>query len=189
MPRQIEYFTASGRSILRLAQNIAIRLQHPEIMPDHILLAMTRARDTNAYHALVDVDVIESKLARYLSLLHPANNEHPLRFEGVDFAEQSEELFRLSMVDATLRGYDYIASTHLLIGMMRLQSDIVDDILEHFSLERKQVIKASEYYFEHSVEVEKHRIPISITDEDNIGCLPAIREALNELTRKRKNDD
>ena len=189
MPRQIEYFTSSGRTVLRLAQNIAIRLQHGEIMPDHILLAMTRAKETNAFRALQDVDVIEGKLARYLSVLHPANNDHPLRFEGVSFADESEELFRLSMVDATLRGYDYIASAHLLIGMMRLKSPLVDDILAHFSLDRKQVIKATEYYFEHSIEVEKRRIPISEVDEETIGCLPAIREALYELTRKRKNDD
>lgn len=189
MPRQIEYFTASGRTVLRLAQNIALRLQHPEIMPNHILLAMTRAKDTNAYRALEDVDLIESKLARYLSILQPANNKHPLHFEGVVFSEESEELFRLSMVDATVRGYDYIASAHLLIGMMRLQSAIVDDMLEHFSLERKQVIKATETYFQHSVETEKYRIPISVTDDDAIGCLPALIEALNELTRKRKNDD
>ncbi len=189
MPRQIEYFTASGRKVLRLAQNIALRLQHGEITPDHILLAMTRAKDTNAYYALQDVDVIEGKLARYLSVLHPANNKHPLRFEGVKFSDEAEELFRLSMIDATLRGYDYIASAHLLIGMMRLKSQVVDDILAHFSLERKQVIKATETYFEHSIEVEKHRIPISVTDDDAIGCLPALREALYELTRKRKNDD
>lgn len=187
MPRQIEYFTGSGRTVLRLAQNIAIRLQHPDIMPDHILLAMTRASDTNAYHALLDVDVIEGKLARYLSVLHPANNDHPLRFQGVEFAEESEELFHLSMIDATRRGDAYIASAHLLVGMMRLKSPIVDDILEHFSLERKQVIKATEYYFVHSVEAEKHRIPIVM--EDNNGCLSALQEALYILIGKQTNHD
>jgi|GEM_PF-5998109 len=189
MPRQIEYFTASGRKILRIAQNIALRQQHDEIAIDHILLAMTRATDTNAYHALQDVDIIDGKLARFLSVFHPANTDHPLKFKGVEFSDEAQTLFNLALMDAKVRGYDYIASTHLLVAMARLNSPIVDAILEHFSLERKAVIKAVEYYFEHSIEVEKHRIPIDIADDENIGCLPALRDILNELTRKRKHDE
>lgn len=189
MPRQIEYFTTSGRKILRIAQNIALRQLHEEITVDHILLAMTRASDTNAYHALQDVDIIDGKLARYLSVLHPANTDHPLRFQGVQFSDEAQTLFNLALVEAKLRAYDYIASAHLLIAMTRLNSPTVDAILEHFSLERKAIIKAAEYYFEQSIEVEKHRIPIEVADEDNIGCLPALRDILYDLTRKRKNDE
>lgn len=186
MARTIEHFTSSGRQILRLSQNIAIRLQHDRITPDHLLLAMARAADTNAYFALQDVDIIEGKLARYLSVVHPASNDHPLRFDGVQFADETQQLFHLSRIDATLRGDDYIASTHLLIGMMRLPNALIDDVLTHFSLDRKTVIKAAEYYFEYSIEVPKHRIPIALNETDDpIGCLAALRDALNALIRKR----
>lgn len=186
MARQIEHFTSSGRRILRLSQNIAIRLQHDRITPDHLLLAMTRANDTNAFFALQDVDIIEGKLARYLSVIHPATNDHPLRFEGVEFADETQQLFHLSRIDATLRGDDYIASAHLLIGMMRLPNSLIDDVLVHFSLDRKTVIKATEYYFEYSVELAKHRIPISVTaDDDPMGCLAVLQDVIHTLTRKR----
>lgn len=189
MPRQIEHFTSSGRKILRLAQNVALKAQHSEIAADHLLLAMTRANDTNAFFALQDVDIIESKLARFLSVLHPPTKDHPLRFEGVAWSEEVQDLFKLSLIDATIRGYDYIASAHLLVGLMRLNSKTVDAILEHFSLERKEVIKAVEVYFDHSIEAEKHRIPISVGQDEAMGCLPMLQELLYELTRKRKNDE
>lgn len=189
MPRQIEHFTTSGRKIIRLAQNAAIKSQHSEITADHIFLAMTRANDTNAFFALQDVDIIESKLARFLSVLHPPAKDHPLRFEGVSFSDEIQDLFRLSLIDATIRGYDYIASAHLLMGLMRLNSKTVDAILEHFSLDRKEVIKAIEIYFDHSIEAEKHRIPINVGQDENLGCLPMLQELLYELTRKRKNDE
>ncbi|GAB5492746.1 MAG: hypothetical protein Phog2KO_29610 [Phototrophicaceae bacterium] len=189
MPRQIEHFTASGRKVIRLARNIAIRAQHSELSVDHIMLAMTHAKDTNAYHALQDVDIIDSKLAPYLSILHPPTKDHPLRFDGLRFGDEIQDLFRLSFLDATLRGHDYIASAHLLIGLMRLNSQTITAILEHFSLERKELIKATEYYFDKSVEAEKHRIPISVASEENLGCLPMLQTILLELSRKRKNDE
>ncbi|MEM9954699.1 MAG: Clp protease N-terminal domain-containing protein [Chloroflexota bacterium] len=185
MPRQRDYFTSSGNRILRVAQAIAMRLQHETIDPDHILLAMTRTQNTDAYLALHDVDVIESKLSPYLSSKHPAKRKHPLHFQGVEFSDASQEVFRLSLIDATLRGDDYIASAHLLIGLMRVPSAMMDDILAHFSLERKAVIKATEYYLDHSIEDAKVRIPITASDDDALGCWNALREALYELTRRR----
>ncbi|MGJ3240021.1 MAG: Clp protease N-terminal domain-containing protein [Anaerolineae bacterium] len=190
MSFQIDYFTSSGRKVLRLAQNIAIRAQHKEITPDHLLLAMTRATDTNAYHALHDVDVIESKLARYWSVVHPSRRDHPLFFDGVQYADSTQQVFQLSWVETKLRGYDYIGSAHLLIGLMRFESATIDDLLAHFSLERKQVIKATAYYFEYSIEQEKHRIPISTGDEANAsGCLALLNDLLLAWNRKRKRDE
>lgn len=189
MPHQIEHFTTSGRKIVRLAQNAAIQSRHSEILADHIFLAMARAKDTNAYFALHDVDIIDSKLARFLRVLHPPTKTHPLHYEGVTFGGEIQNLFRLSLIEATIRGYDYIASAHLLMGLMRLNSATVTAILEHFSLDRKEVIKAVEVYFENSIEAEKYRIPIAVAPDDNLGCLPMLHDLLQELTRKRKNDE
>lgn len=185
MAHPSKYFTRSGERILQTAQAIAIRFQHENITPDHILLAMTRTTETDAHLALDDVDIIESKLGRYLSTKHPSKRKHPLHFEGVQFSDESQEVFHLSRIDATLRGDDYIASAHLLMGLMRSRSPMIDDILKHFSLERKSVIKATEYYFDHSIETAKVRIPISVADEDANGCLAMLQDILFALNRRR----
>ena len=189
MPRQMEHFTSSGRKIIRLARNVAIKSQHTELTVGHIMLAMTRAKDTNAFFALQDVDIIDSKLARYLTVLHPPSKDHPLRFNGLEFADEIQDLFQLSLIDTKLRGHDYIESTHLLIALMRLNNKTITAILEHFSLERKEIIKATEYYFDYSMEAEKHRIPVSLSHEENLGCLPILQTILQDLSRKRKNDE
>lgn len=185
-----DYFAKSGHHILTLAHRIATQAGHETIETDHILLAMTRSPQTNAYHALQDVDIIDGKLARYLRVLHPPKKGHPLRFEGAQIADEIQVLFNLSMTEAKLRGEDYIASAHLLIGLMRLQSETVAAILEHFALEPKDVIKATEYYFEYSVEAQKVRISVEQASyEENVGCVAALSEIFYELTRKRKNDE
>lgn len=188
MTLQPDYFTRSGKQILQSAQLIAFQAQHDEITSDHLFLAMARAKDTNAYHALQEVDIHAGKLARYLKVLHPNKSAHPLRFAGVEISDEVQQIFRLSLIDATIRGDDYIASAHLLIGMMRHKSEMIQAILNHFSLEPKEVIKATEYYLEHSIEIEKTRIRVQVEDEP-LGCFGMLLALVEDLTRKRKNDE
>lgn len=193
MPQQPDIFTKSAQQVLEIAQGIAFRQRHAHLTTDHVLLAMTRAQDTNAFHALREVDIIESKLTRFLRTLHPPSDAHPLRYTGLEVSPTVQEVIQLSYVHATLRGDDYIGSGHLLVGMMRVKSKTVDAVLDHFSLKTKQVIKAAEYYLQHSVEVTKHRIPIEIAPEQ-AGCIGQLRALLTDAlsrpqNRKQKNDE
>lgn len=183
MPRQPDLFNSSVQQILNAAQKIAYRKQHDELTTDHLLLAMTQIQETDAYHALRDVDIIESKLGRFLSSLHPNGDAHPLRYDGLRVSDTVQTVFQLSYVQATVRGDDYIGSGHLLIGMMRVQSKTVAAVLDHFALEPKQVIKAAEHYLDNPIEATRHRIPVALDpDVAAAGCISQLSRLVTALS-------
>lgn len=55
MANKMERFTNHARRILALSQEATEKLGHIWIEPEHILIALSRANDTSAYHVLSDV--------------------------------------------------------------------------------------------------------------------------------------
>lgn len=177
---QPDYFKKSSRDSLRLAYQIATQARHETVRAYHVLLAMTRLPETDAYHALRACDIINAKLTPYLRHHYPSAQTHPLRYRGAHYADDIQLIFQQAMLAAYEHGEHYIGSAHLLIGMMQMANKSIIGVLDHFGCTPETVIEAASDYCEHSLETPKYHIRVDAPAPDDAqGCLKLIYELMH----------
>lgn len=144
MPNKMERFTDSSRLILTLTENVAKEFNSSKIMPVHLLLAMTRAPETDAFLALDDYHIVESKLLPFVKIKRPPQAKNA---DVIELSDTVKRMLELSVVSAREHGHFWIGSGHMLVGLMRYEKDdMITDVLEHFAVRRKDINqRASEY--------------------------------------------
>lgn len=197
MPNKMERFSQPARYVLSRAQELAENFKSREINIVHVLLGMTmtRSENTDAFNTLHDYDIIEAKLSPFIkskktSFMPEADGDVTF----LDLSDDVKRMLEFSIDTARRKGHLHIATGHLLIGLMRLESEIIDEILAHFDVQKKDITKRAEYYFDDAESSEqqmmKKQIEQQFTDAlaGRKGCAGEIMNLLG-FNGKRKNDE
>lgn len=172
MAKKMERFTDGARIILIRSQDAAEEFKHGIIVPEHLLLAMTRTPEIEVYQILNDFGVIESKLLPYLRDMFEKMDLPPLT-DAPQLSDLTKKVLELSVDEARRLWCHEITSLHLLLGIIRLNSPTIQQIFTHFRVDK--------------VDIREH-IKAMFPDEQ-AGCLEGISQIIRDITGKKKNDE
>lgn len=131
-----ERFTKRSRKAVVLAQEEARHFSHNYIGTEHLLLGLLRGGDSVAAHALASLDVtlgeVREQVQSIIGYGEGATNK-------VLFTPRSKKVFELALREALQCDHSYIATEHLLLGLMREGEGVANRILDNLDVEEEKV--------------------------------------------------
>lgn len=121
-------FTDQARKVLGLSSEEARQYQHPGVGPEHLLLAIMSEGEGIAVKVLVQLQVQEDEVRKQIEALHPAG-EQPLDEGQIGMTAQGKQGIELAVQEARSLGHHYIGTEHLLLGLLREEEGLANQIL------------------------------------------------------------
>jgi ATP-dependent Clp protease ATP-binding subunit ClpC len=135
-----ERFTERARRVVVLAQDEARTLKHTYIGAEHILLGLLREEEGVAAHVLASLDVtIEEVRAQVARIVRPGDEEPTGQ---MPFAPRARKVLELALREALSLGHDYIATEHILLGLVRENEGVATRILDDFDADAETIRNA-----------------------------------------------
>jgi hypothetical protein len=120
---QFARFTPKARAATVASQQEALRLQHAEIEPGHILLGLLTRPDAVAGEAIVSLGGSLADIrAKVTEKLGPAVESPPVGH--IPFTGQSKKVLELTVREALRLGHNYVGTEHILLGLLALDDAV-----------------------------------------------------------------
>lgn len=131
--------------LLFISGDVAKELHSEEINPVHLIISMLCIQESDAYNTLNDSDIVERKLLPFVKSRSNLELDHP--YTGIpDISEDCKQVLIHTVEIAREKNHRFIGTAHILIGLMRFESEEINQILEHFDVQAKDIVKQAEYY-------------------------------------------
>jgi len=131
-------FQQSVRDVLHSAKMTACELGHETLTPDHILLALL-ASDAPSVAPILDGSLASRADATeaWRRSLIPGGGSSSRR--EVPYSPSAKRVLEHAMISARSLGHEWIATSHLLGGLMKLEDSKAATFLREHGLEADQV--------------------------------------------------
>jgi ATP-dependent Clp protease ATP-binding subunit ClpC len=132
-----ERFTERARQVVVLAQDEARTLKHNYIGTEHILLGLLREEDGVAGRVLealgVTVEAVRAQVARIV------RQGDEVVTGQIAFTPRAQKVLELGLREALSLGHDYIATEHILLGLVRENEGVAARILLEFDADADRI--------------------------------------------------
>jgi ATP-dependent Clp protease ATP-binding subunit ClpC len=132
-----ERFTERARQVVVLAQDEARTLKHNHIGTEHILLGLLREEDGVAGRVLealgVTVEAVRAQVARIV------RQGDEVVTGQIAFTPRAQKVLELGLREALSLGHDYIATEHILLGLVRENEGVAARILLEFDADADRI--------------------------------------------------
>lgn len=132
-----ERFTDRARRVIVLAQEEARMLNHNYIGTEHILLGLIHEGEGIAARALESLDVsltaVREQVQEIIGSGPQASSGH------IPFTPRAKKILELSMREAIQLNHGYIGTEHILLGMVRANEGVANQILAKLGAEPAKV--------------------------------------------------
>jgi ATP-dependent Clp protease ATP-binding subunit ClpA len=132
----MERFTQRTRRILTLAQEAAERLQHDQITPGHVLLALTHEKESIAYRVLNDLRVDQPRVE---DVLPPMVQPGHVPNAKLALAPGTKKLLELAVENARHLEHHYIEPEHLLLGLVSEDEDNTSQLFKRLNVNPNEI--------------------------------------------------
>lgn len=121
-------FTERALEVIALAQKEAVQMKHPAVGTEHLLLAILEEGHGVAAKALEGLGVQYPRVRQAVEqMIRPGEGE--VRADQLRITPRVKRVFDLAQAEAVRWGVDYIATEHLLMGMMREGEGVAYQVL------------------------------------------------------------
>jgi ATP-dependent Clp protease ATP-binding subunit ClpC len=122
-------FTDSGKRVLALAQDEAIRHNHNYIGTEHLLAALIRDTDSIAARALISLGIELTKVRTALDFIVGRGDQITSPSE-ITLSPRTKKVIELAIDEARKLGHSHLGPEHILLGLVREGEGIASGILE-----------------------------------------------------------
>ena len=122
-----ERFTERARQVVVLAQEEARALSHNYIGTEHILLGLAREEEGLAARVLKSLDITVERLRAEVVRLVASNDQAKARM--IPFTAEAKRALEGALHEALVLGHEYVATGHILLGLVRETDDVTASIL------------------------------------------------------------
>lgn len=143
MPDRLDRFTPRARRVLTLASGEAEKLRHPEIGPEHLLLAVLREGRGLGAVAIRELGAPAEEVRRRIQA-----QMQPGAFpssERLDLSPASRHVVKMAVEESNRFHHSYVGTEHLLLGLLREGEGVAFRTLDALGVTldraRRQVIK------------------------------------------------
>ncbi len=127
-------FSNRVNEVIKLSREEAIRLGHDYIGTEHILLGMIREGDGIAVKILKNLSIDTFKLKKEIEdTIRPANVANTT-VSNIPLTKHAENALRVTYLEARLYKSDIIGTEHLLLSLLRDESNIASQTLKPYSV-------------------------------------------------------
>ncbi len=135
-------FTERAQKVLTLAHEEAVRLGHPGVGTEHILLGLVREGEGIAAKALFSLGLTGEKIQSEVEKIIGRGNGGPA---ATTYTPRAKKVIELSMDEARKLGHNYIGTEHILLGLIREGEGVAARVLGNLGVSlnkaRQQVMQ------------------------------------------------
>ena len=147
-----EKFDEAANDVLATSRHECIRLRCGQVLPEHLLLALTRDPSNLAARSLatmnLNADNVQQEVERAMVSGNKAEPDSPAGsvtpYEHICFSDQVKKVFERANDFRLYFGRDQVAPEHLLLGMVDMKDDgalqIIDELGGNLTFLRRQVM-------------------------------------------------
>lgn len=135
-----EKFTERARIIINYANEEAIRLNHDKIDTEHLLLGLVHEGQGIAARALEELGVSLERLETSIeSMIKEKGGKAKLPTQSLAFTRAANQALQYAMEEAQKLEYDYVATEHILLGLVREKKGIASKTLADFGVTEEKI--------------------------------------------------
>lgn len=126
-------FTDRARDVCSLAHQIALAHGHDFIGTEHLLIGICKEGVGGAAHVLGNLGInLDQLISDVEKLLFPANKS--LEHQQLPFTPRAKVVFELAVDEARMLNHNYVATEHLLLGLLRERDGLAAQALNRFGI-------------------------------------------------------
>jgi len=126
-------FTERAKKVLWYAKEEAIRLRHPYVGTEHILLGILKMGDSIASLVLSNLGVDFEALKNHIENLSPPGI-NPVPHAELPLDAEARRSLNYAIDEAKKLGHNYIGTEHLLLGILRERKGVAAKALADFGI-------------------------------------------------------
>ena len=150
-------FTDRARKVVVEAQEQARGLGHPNIEPEHLLLALFQEPEGIAALALARLNVTYDQVVEQVVARTPRTDD--ARVGHIPFTESAKALLKATLEEALGMGHNYIGTEHLLLALHHEESNTAARILTELGADDAAVRAAVAAVFEEYLRARAEQDP------------------------------
>ena len=132
-----ERFTERARQVVVLAQEEARTLKHNYIGTEHILLGLLDEEEGFAARVLRELGVTVEPVRDQVVQIVGHGNESVTG--QIPFTPRAKKVLELALREAQSLGHNFIATEHILLGLVRENEGVSSRILLHFGVDAEKI--------------------------------------------------
>ncbi len=171
-------FTLKSQEAIESAQNFAAEFSHPQIEPEHLLLALITREDGLVRNILskleADPDAVESRVREVLAAMPKVSGQTQTYLSQVLSGILNE-----AQKEASRMKDEYVTVEHLLLAISVEKSSRAAEILNTFGVTKNQIYKTM-------VELRSKR---TVTDQDPESKYQALERYTRDLTKLARDGE
>ena len=119
-----QFFTERGKKVIQLAHHEALRMGHPMVEPEHILLGLIQEGGGVACQAM---NALGLDLERVKAQIEEAMGQSRPNMKSIDLplSPRMKKALELSMLEARNMGVNYVDTEHMLLGILGDDNSLV----------------------------------------------------------------
>jgi ATP-dependent Clp protease ATP-binding subunit ClpA len=122
-------FNESGKRVLALAQDEAIRHNHNYIGTEHLLAALLRDGDTVAARALTSLAIELTKVRTAIELI-VGRGDRTTSPSEITLSPRTKKVIELAIDESRRMGQSHVGAEHVLLGVIREGEGIASGVIE-----------------------------------------------------------
>lgn len=126
-------FTERARKVLWFAKEEAIRLRHPYVGTEHILLGILKMSDSIASLILSNLGVDFETVRKHIENVVPPGM-NPVPHTELPLDPDARRSLNYAIDEAKKMGHNYIGTEHLLLGILRERRGVGSRVLSDFGV-------------------------------------------------------
>lgn len=126
-------FTERARKVLWFAKEEAIRLRHPYVGTEHLLLGILKMSDSIASLILANLGADFESIRRHIETVVPPGI-NPVPHTDLPLDPDARRALNYAIDEAKKMGHNYIGTEHLLLGILRERRGIAARVLSDFGI-------------------------------------------------------
>src|SRR2546425_6558481 len=132
-----ERFTERARQVVVLAQDEARALKHNYIGTEHILLGLLREEEGLAARVLESLDITVEEVRAQVARIVGQGDE--VTTGQIPFTPRAKKVLELALREAPSLGHNYLATEHILLGLVRENEGVAARILLDFDADAEKI--------------------------------------------------
>lgn len=158
-------FTDHVRQAMSQARQHALRLQHPAIAPEHMLLGLLSLQGTDADQVLQQAGVDRESLRLALQTALPAGDGQLAANASLPFTAEAKRVLETMMHEATALGHGHLGSVHLLLALAGVADGMPAQILGKLGADLQHLRAAVQ---SHRVQVERGAVRLLLVSNSTM---------------------
>lgn len=130
-----ENFSERLKDVVTYSREEALRLGHDSVGTEHLVLGILREGGGKAVALLKNAQVDLNQIRQEIETMFPAreilNNAH----KSLNLTKQAERALKTTFLEARLQKSELVSTTHLLLCILRNESDPVTKLMNKFNIE------------------------------------------------------